>query len=139
MTTSISPTMQWHGAADNVMMQRVKQWLADGRTLAWLPIFSSDNFPDIPKGILYDAEQSPERHCWLIHRVEDFLQIPEGITGWVLPEGDINTEVVVGLWEDTLHFVKVIDRRTGEPQTLQTGRAWEIDEQEPRQTPAGQA
>jgi hypothetical protein len=37
--------VQWHGTADNPMMQRVKKWLANGRTLAWLPILNTKNFP----------------------------------------------------------------------------------------------
>lgn len=127
MTNSQNPNVQWNGTADNEMMQRVQRWLENGRTLAWLPILSSENFPEIPKDILYYAEQAPKRHCWFINCVEDFLQIPDGITGWLLPEGDIDTDVVVGLWEDTLHFCKVVDSRNGEPQTLQTGRAWEIE------------
>lgn len=125
MTNSETPNVQWIGAADNESMRRVQQWLADGRTLAWLPIYSAENFPGIPRETLYYAEQCPERHVWLIHQVEDFLQIPEGITGWVLAEGDLDTDVVVGLWEDTLHFVTVVDKQTGEPQTLKTGNAWE--------------
>lgn len=127
MATTQNPDVQWHGTADNEMMRRVRQWLDEGRPLAWLPILSSENFPKVPRDILYYAEQCPERHCWIIQRIEDFLHIPEGITGWVLPQGDLDTDVVVGLWEDTLHFCSVIDRRTGEPQTLQTGRAWEIE------------
>jgi hypothetical protein len=61
----------------------------------------------------------------LINTVEDFLQIPDGITGWLLPKGDKDTDIVVGLWNDTLHFLKVVDKRTGELQTLKTGKAWE--------------
>lgn len=127
MTDLDSPAVQWHGTADNPMMQRVQQWLAEGRTLAWLPILSAENFPETPPDVLHQAELNPQRHCWLIDQVEDFLAIPEGITGWVLPEGDLDTDVVVGLWEDTLRFCSVVDRRTGLTQTLQTGRVWEVD------------
>jgi hypothetical protein len=116
---------QWIGAADNEPMQRVQQWLAEGRTLAWLPIWSRENFPNVPPQVLYAADQCPERHVWLINTVEDFLQIPDGITGWLLPKGDKDTDIVVGLWNDTLHFLKVVDKRTGEPQTLKTGKTWE--------------
>jgi hypothetical protein len=116
---------QWVGTANNEAMQRVQQWLSEGRTLAWLPIWSQENFPTIPKHLLYHAEQCPTRHVWLIKTVDDFLNIPDGITGWLLPEGDKDTDIVVGLWEDTLHFLKAVDKRTGEPQTLQKGRAWE--------------
>ena len=127
MTQTHTLGVQWHGAADNPMMQRVQQWLAEGRTLAWLPILNAENFPEVPSAVLYQADLNPQRHCWLIEQVEDFLGIPEGITGWVLPNGDLDTDVVVGLWEDTLRFCRVVDRRTGLPQTLQTGHAWEVD------------
>ena len=130
-----TPAPQWIGAADNEMMQRVQKWLADGRTLAWLPILSRENFPEVPPDILYYAEQCPERHAWFINHVDDFLNIPDGITGWLLPEGDKDTDVVVGLWEDKLHFLSAIDKRTGERQTLQGGRNWEVVD-EPAETPA---
>lgn len=127
MNTTHSPQAQWHGTADNPMMQSVQQWLAGGRRLAWLPIFNSENFPGIDPEILFYAEQSPQRHCWFINHVDDFLTIPEGITGWLLPDGDVDTDVAVGLWDDTVHFCSVTDRRTGEPQTPQTGRPWEVE------------
>jgi hypothetical protein len=139
MNASQNPNCQWIGAADNEMMRCVRQWLDEGRTLAWLPIYSPENFPEVPRDILYYTEQCPERHVWLIERVEDFLNLPEGITGWVLPEGDLDTPVAVGLWDDTLHFVQVVDRHTGEPQTLQTGRAWEVETQGGSRLEAAQA
>jgi hypothetical protein len=125
MTNSDPSSAQWIGAADNEMIQRVQQWLADGRTLAWLPILSRENFPEVSPDILYYADQCPERHVWFIKQVDDFLQIPDSITGWLLPEGDKDTDIVVGLWEDKLHFLKAIDKHTGQPQSLQDGRTWE--------------
>ena len=127
MIASQNPNVQWNGPADNEMMQRMQRWLDDGRTLAWLPIFSCENFPEVPQEILYYANQAPLRHVWLINQIEDFFEIPDGITGWVLPSGDVDTDVVVGLWEDTLHVCKVVDSRTGEPQTLQSGNTWEAE------------
>ena len=127
MNPTDSPKAQWHGTIDNPMMQRVQQWLADGRRLAWLPIFNSENFPSINPETLYYAEQSPQRHCWLIEQVDDFLAIPEGITGWLLPDGDLDTDVVVGLWDDSVYFCSAADRSTGQPQTLQTARVWEVE------------
>lgn len=64
----------------------------------------------------------------LIKGVEDFLKIPQGITGWLLPEGEKDTDIVVGLWNNTAHFMKAVDKRTGEPQTLQSGRTWETED-----------
>lgn len=127
MNPSDSPQAQWRGTADNPMMQRVQQWLANGRTLAWLPILNTENFPEVPPEVLHQAELSPRRHCWYIRQAEDFLTIPDGITGWLLPDGDLDTDVVVGLWDYTVHFCSAADRRTGEPQTLQTGRCWDTE------------
>jgi len=108
------------------MMRRVQEWLAEGRTLAWVPIYSRKNFPGIAPEILYCLDQCPERHVWLIEHVNDFLQIPDGITGWLLPEGDIDTDIVVGLWEGIVYFLNVVDRRTGEPQSLRAGKTREV-------------
>jgi hypothetical protein len=72
--------------------------------------------------VLCYAEQSSECLFWVIKQVDDLLAIPDGITGWLLPDGDTDTDVVVGLWEGTLTFCKVVDRRNGEPQTLQSAR-----------------
>lgn len=122
MTASPNPNVQWQGTADNEMMLRVQQWLKDGRTFSWRPIFSAENFPDIPWQVLCYAEQSSECLLWVIKQVDDLLAIPDGITGWLLPDGDTDTDVVVGQWEGTLTFCKVVDRRNGEPQTLQSAR-----------------
>ena len=50
------------------------------------------------------------------------MRLPPGITGWLLPEGDGDTDMVVGLWDGTAHFLSARDHRTGEQQTLMTGR-----------------
>jgi hypothetical protein len=127
MTDSQNPNVQWHGKPNNEMLLRVQKWLKDGRTLFWLPIFSAENFPGTPWQVLCYAEQSSDRFCWIVKQIDDLLGIPEGITGWLLPEGDTDTDVVVGLWEGTLTFCKVVDRRNGEPQTLQSARTPEPD------------
>lgn len=123
---SKSVTTQWVGAADDEQMQRVHKWFAEGRTLAWLPILSRENFPDVPLEVLFYAERCPDRHVWLIEKEEDFLQIPDGITGWLMRKGDKDTDIVVGLWEDALRFVKVIDTYTGAPLTMLSGKVWEV-------------
>ena len=122
-----SPTVQWIGEPNNEMLLRVQQWLKNGRNLSWRPIFSAENFPGIPWQVLCYAEQSSESFYWVIKQIDDLLGIPDGITGWLLPEGDTDTDVVVGLWEGTLTFCKVVDRRNGEPQTLQSARTPEPD------------
>ena len=37
---------------DPEVEQRVQQWLASGQLLAWIPILSQENFPDVPPFIL---------------------------------------------------------------------------------------
>ncbi len=54
-----SSTVQWIGKPNNEMLLRVQQWLQDGRTLSWRPIFSAEKFPDIPWQVLCYAVQSP--------------------------------------------------------------------------------
>ena len=110
---------EWIGNANNEMKQRVQQWMTEGRTLVWLPIWSRGNFPNIPPRLLQLANKCTERQVMLINAVEDFLKIPQGITGWLLPEGETDTDIVVGLWDSTAHFMKAVDKRTGAPQTLQ--------------------
>ncbi len=122
MINTDSKNVQWNGEPNNEMLLRVQQWLKDGGTLFWLPIFSADNFPGIPWQLLYYAEQSSDRSCWIVKRIDDLLYIPDGITGWLLPEGDTDTDVVVGLWEGALSFCKAVDSRNGKPQTLQSAR-----------------
>jgi hypothetical protein len=127
MTNTDCPNVQWNAEPNNEMLLRVQQWLKDGRTLFWLPIFSAENFPGIPWQVLYYAERSNARFCWIAKQIDDLLNIPDGITGWLLPEGDIDTDVVVGLWEGALSFCKVVDSRNGESQTLQSARTQESD------------
>jgi len=116
---------EWIGNANNEMKQRVQQWMTEGRTLVWLPIWSRENFPSIPPRLLQLADRCSERQVMLINTVEDFLKIPQGITGWLLPEGETDTDIVIGLWDSTAHFMKAVDKRTGAPQTLQSGQTWE--------------
>jgi hypothetical protein len=117
------------GKPENEVMQRVQQWFAEGRRLAWMKILSQENFPDTPIEILQWADRSRYQSAWFIHRAEEFMKIPSGIAGWLLPDGNVDTDLVAGLWEGTVHFLKAIDRCTGEPQTLMTGRVWDdLDE-----------
>jgi hypothetical protein len=57
------------------------------------------------------------------------MGLPPGITGWLLPEGDDDTDMVVAVWEGFAHFLSVRDLRTGEPQTLMSGRNREMEGQ----------
>lgn len=44
------------GHYDPEVHQRVQQWLASEQLLAWIPILSQENFPDVPPQILQFAE-----------------------------------------------------------------------------------
>jgi hypothetical protein len=70
---------------DPEVAQRVQDWLASGQLLVWIPILSQQNFPETPPEILQFADRHQESMRWPIHAPEDLLQLPEGITGWLLP------------------------------------------------------
>ncbi|MBK8893723.1 MAG: hypothetical protein IPN64_06605 [Propionivibrio sp.] len=53
--------------------KRVQQWLASGQCLAWIPILSQENFPDVPPDVLQFADRYQEAMRWPIHRPEDLL------------------------------------------------------------------
>jgi len=63
------------GHYDPEVHQRVQQWLASGQLLAWIPILSQENFPDVPPQILQFADQHQEAMRWPIHRPEDLLTL----------------------------------------------------------------
>ena len=98
--------------------QRVQQWLASGQLLAWIPILSQENFPDVPPQILQFADQHQEAMLWPIHRPEDLLGLPNGITGWLLPADAEDADVACGVWNGEVYILGVKDKRTGRKQTL---------------------
>ena len=106
------------GHYDPEVHQRVQQWLASGQLLAWIPILSQENFPDVPPQILQFADQHQEAMRWPIHRPEDLLSLPEGITGWLLPADAEGTDVACGVWNGEVYVLGVQDKRTGRKQTL---------------------
>ena len=81
------------GHYDAAVEQRVQQWLASGQLLAWIPILSQENFPDVPPQILQFADQHQEAMRWPIYRPEDLLALPDGITGWLVPADADDTDV----------------------------------------------
>jgi hypothetical protein len=102
----------------NTMELRVMSWLDTNRLLIWQPILSADNFPEIPQDILKFANaQRAAFHC-LIRVIEDFSKLPEGVTGWLLPSDEADTDVACAHWQGEMHFLQVLDKRTGQPQTL---------------------
>ena len=98
--------------------QRVQQWLTSGQLLAWIPILSQENFPDVPPQILQFADQHQEAMRWPIYRPEDLLALPDGITGWLVPADADDTDVACGVWNGEVYILGVQDKRTGRKQTL---------------------
>ena len=98
--------------------QRVHGWLASGLLLAWIPILSQENFPDVPKQLLEFADYYQEAMRWPIHQIEDLLQLPNGITGWLMPATASNTDVACGVWNGEVYILGVKDKRNGRKQTL---------------------
>lgn len=103
---------------DPAVEQRVQQWLASRQLLAWIPILSQENFPDVPPQILQFADQYQEAMRWPIHRPEDLLGLPDGITGWLLPADADDTDVACGVWNGEVYILGVKDKHTGKKQTL---------------------
>ena len=111
------------GHYDPAVEQRVQQWLASGELLAWIPILSQDNFPDVPPQILQFADRHQEAMRWAIQCPEDLLALPDGITGWLLPADAEDTDVACGVWNGEVYILGVQDKRTRRPQTLLGERA----------------
>lgn len=127
-TTTINSTtaplpIERLGHYDQAVEQRVQQWLASGQLLAWIPILSQENFPDVPPDVLQFADQYQETMRWPIHRPEDLLALPDGITGWLLPADADDTDVACGVWNGEVYILGVQDKRTGRRQSLLGERA----------------
>ena len=103
---------------DAAVHHRVQQWLTSGQLLAWIPILSQENFPDVSPQILQFADQYQEAIRWPIHCPEDLLTLPDGITGWLLPADAEDTDVACGVWNGEVYILGVQDKRTGRKQTL---------------------
>jgi len=48
----------------------------------------------------------------------DLLQMPEGVTGWLMPADAVDTDVACGIWNGEAYILGVQDKRTGRKQTL---------------------
>ena len=125
INTTITDTMPIERLShfDPEVHQRVQQWLASGQLLAWIPILSQENFPDVPPDVLQFADRFQESMRWPIHRPEDLLVLPDGITGWLLPADAEDTDVACGVWNGEVYILGVQDKRTRRPQTLLGERA----------------
>ncbi|MBK7898563.1 MAG: hypothetical protein KA603_11920 [Azonexus sp.] len=111
------------GHYDPEVHLRVQQWLASGQLLAWIPILSQENFPGVPPDALQFADRYQEAMRWPIHRPEDLLALPDGITGWLRPADAIDTDVACGIWNGEIYILGVQDKRTGTKQTFLGGAA----------------
>ena len=98
--------------------QRVQGWFASGQPLVWIPILSQENFPDVPQQLLEFADYYQDAMRWPIHQIEDLLQLPNGITGWLMPATASNTDVACGVWNGEVYILGVKDKRNGRKQTL---------------------
>jgi hypothetical protein len=98
--------------------QRVLGWMNSGQLLAWIPIISQQNFPDTPPDVLAFVDQYQEELRWPIRQPQDLLNLPEGVTGWLLPIDANDTDVACGVWDGQVYILGITDQRTGKPQTL---------------------
>ena len=98
--------------------QRVLAWLNSGKPLAWIPIISQQNFPDTPPDVLAFVDQYQEALRWPIRQPQDLLSLPEGMTGWLLPIDDNDTDVACGVWDGQVYILGITDQRTGKAQAL---------------------
>ncbi len=117
-TTTDPLPIEQLGHYDPAVHERVQQWLASGQLLAWIPILSAENFPGVPPDVLQFADRYQEAMRWPIHRPEDLLALPDGITGWLLPADADDTDVACGVWNGEIYILGVQDKRTGRKQTL---------------------
>lgn len=108
---------------DPEVAQRVQGWLDSGKPLLWIPIFSQENFPDTPPEILQWIEARKAELHVPISEPADLLRMPEGVTGWLMPEGDADTDVACGVWAGEVYILGVADKRNGRKQTLLGERA----------------
>jgi len=59
------------------------------------------------------ADHYQEAMRWPIHQMEELLQLPNGITGWLMPASASDTDVACGVWDGEIYILGIKDRRTG--------------------------
>ena len=126
-TTTINNTIAGQALAhyDPEVMQRVQGWLDSRRPLVWIPILSQENFPHTPLEILQWADSQQAAFHVAISEPADLLLMPEGVTGWLMPVNDVDTDVACGVWNGEVYILGVKDKRTGRAQTL-LGERFEV-------------
>ena len=120
MNTTIDSTIPGQPLAyhDPEVAQRVQGWLDSGKPLVWIPILNQENFPDTPLEILRWADSHQVAFHVPISEPTDLLRMPEGVTGWLMPAGEMDTDVACGVWNGEVYILGVKDKRTGRKQTL---------------------
>ena len=117
-TTTNGITSECLPQCDPEIEQRVLGWLNSGQLLAWVPIISQQNFPEVPLEVLDYADQFQHALRKPIRQPQDLLDLPEGMTGWLLPMQAEDTDVACGVWQGQVYILGVKDSRTGKVQTL---------------------
>jgi len=110
---------------DPEFAQRARGWLSSGKPLVWIPILNQENFPDTPPDILHWLDSRQAALHVPIGDPADLLLMPEGVTGWLMPADETDTDVACGVWNGEVYILGVRDQRTGKPQTL-LGERFEV-------------
>lgn len=103
---------------DPSVERRVSEWFQSRRPLVWIPIVSRKNFPDTPDFILENADKHQTELRLPIAKVADLLNLPENVTGWLMPADEDDTDVACTLRDGEVFVLGVQDSRTGKKQTL---------------------
>lgn len=98
--------------------RRVSEWFQSRRPLVWIPIVSRKNFPDTPDFILESADKHQTELRLPIAKAADLLDLPENVTGWLMPADEDDTDVACTLRDGEVYVLGVQDSRTGKKQTL---------------------
>jgi len=96
----------------------VSDWFVSRRPLVWIPIISRKNFQDTPDFILESADRYQTELRLPIAEVGDLLNLPENVTGWLMPADERDTDVACTLRDGEVYVLGVKDSRTGKKQTL---------------------
>lgn len=100
------------------MEQIVSGWIAERIPLLWVPIIDVENFPGAEE---LAQEQARELDGgWLIVEPADFLILPNGIKGWLMPVDADDTDVACGRWQQEIFFLRISEKATGAPATYRS-------------------
>lgn len=103
---------------DPEVERRVGSWFDAQRPLVWIPILSQENFPNTKQEMLDFVGAFQEALRLPIAKLEDLLELPEGITGWLMPADEKDTDVACGQWDGQVYILGIKHKLTGRKQTL---------------------